>query len=325
MNHRKGHKNTCIPNRDRGSALVVTLLIIATLTGLAVAFSDDSSTELSLAGFSRDGYRAYLTARSGVHFAMALLDNEENKEMDSYREDWAKFEMAPVLSELSQDVTFTGKIVDENGKFNLNSLVNEKGEIVDLAYLQLLRLFSTLGIDEKLIPPLLDWLDKDDIERLDGAENYYYQNRQGPYPCANGPFLTIGQVFLVKGFREVEKFGEKGKKRLLDFMTISSDGKININTAPREVLQSLSDKLDGAVADGIIEYRQEEDFFRIDDLKKVTGISDEVFNEIKDRITVKSSAFSIEAQGHCQEAEAHINAIVKRESGRLKLVYWRVI
>ena len=56
-----------------GSALLITLLIITTLTGLTMAFSEESSVELDLAGFSRDAHRAHEMARSGVNLALALL------------------------------------------------------------------------------------------------------------------------------------------------------------------------------------------------------------------------------------------------------------
>ena len=72
---------------NKGTALVITLLIIATLTGLTVAFSEDSGTELSLAGYSRDGYRAYQIARSGADLALALLNEDEDRDMDSLTED----------------------------------------------------------------------------------------------------------------------------------------------------------------------------------------------------------------------------------------------
>jgi len=65
--------------KKQGSALILTLLVVATLTGLTVAFSEESSLELNLAGYSRDGDQAYLAARSGVHLALALLNADENK------------------------------------------------------------------------------------------------------------------------------------------------------------------------------------------------------------------------------------------------------
>jgi len=302
--------------------LVLTLLIITALTGLVASFSDESNIEMSLAGFSRNNYKATQMARSGIQMALALLDADD-RTMDSLREDWSLFDTSPLPIEMPTGMSISAKIVDESSKLNVNSLLNEKGEIDGQRVLQFKRLFSALGIGENLLDPLLDWLDPDDIVRIQGAESFYYMGLDTPYRCANGPLQTIGQIFLVKGMKDVRRFGEEGKKRLLDFLTIYSDGKVNINTAPKEVLQSLSDNLDDAVAEAIIEYRKEEDFSSVEDLKKVPGVGAGLFNEIKKWITVKSSVFSIESQGGCDEATANIKGVVQRGADGLKLIYWQ--
>ena len=313
--------------KKRGSALIITLLVITTLTGLTIGFSEESSVELNLAGFSRDGYRAYQMARSGVHFALAVLANDEDKNMDSLREDWGQAGTQPFPYEFPEEMSVSGKIVDENSKLNINYLIDEKGEIPEGSKRveQASRLFKALGFEENLLDPLLDWLDSDNEKRPDGAESFFYQNLEEPYSCANGPFLSIGQLSLVKGFRGIVPSGEKGENRLTDFFTIFGDGKININTASQEILQSLSDNFDPSIAEAIIEYRQEEDFIKVDDLKKIPGIDGAIFSGISKWVTVKSSAFSIEARVESREAVAGINAFAVRKEEKPVLVYWRVI
>lgn len=309
----------------QGFVLVLTLLVITALTGLVASFSDESNIEMTVAGFSRDNYKAMQMARSGIELALATLEGDENKTMDSLREDWSLFDISPLPIEIPTGMSVSAKIVDESSKLNVNSLLNKKGKIDKQRVSQFKRLFSALGLGDNLLNPLLDWLDPDDIVRIQGAESFYYMGLSMPYRCANGPLQTIGQIFLVKGMKDVRTFGEEGKKRLLDFLTIYSDGKVNINTAPKEVLESLSDKLDEAVAEAIIEYRKEEDFSSVEDLKNVPGVDAGLYDEIKKWITVKSFAFSIESQGGCcDDASADIKAVVEREKEGLKLIYWKV-
>lgn len=64
-------------------------------------------------------------------------------------------------------------------------------------------------------------------------------------------------------------------------------GKININTATIEVLDALPG-IGPAIAERIIEYRtQNGGFKQPEDLKKVRGIGEVLFNQLKDYITVQ--------------------------------------
>ena len=66
----------------------------------------------------------------------------------------------------------------------------------------------------------------------------------------------------------------------------SKPGLININSASKEELKTLSG-IGDATADKIIKYREEHGgFSRIEDIMKVSGIKDKLFSKIKDYITV---------------------------------------
>jgi general secretion pathway protein K len=307
---------------ERGTALVLTLLIIITLAGLTLGFSGESGVELTLAGYMKDSTRAYQLARSGVDIALELLARDEDLEVDSLNEDWSQLASLPLAEAIMQEgVSFAGGMVDESGKININLLVDSQGEIDEKREAQMRRLFRAMGVKEELLNPL-DWLDADDIERQDGAEGYFYQSLEEPYECANGPFLTVGQVFLVRGMREFERFGEKKNKRLMDYLTIHSDGKININTAWR--FWSLGKAWTVLWAESIVEYRKEESFESIEDLKK-SGDDEEVLDEIREWITVKSSTFTIEAHVSYSGAVASIKTVVQRQGNKGRLIYWQVL
>lgn len=64
--------------------------------------------------------------------------------------------------------------------------------------------------------------------------------------------------------------------------------KININTAPAERLQELP-RIGEKVAQRIVDFRTKNGKFKtIEDLMKVKGIGEKIFDLIKDRITVGS-------------------------------------
>jgi competence protein ComEA len=67
--------------------------------------------------------------------------------------------------------------------------------------------------------------------------------------------------------------------------SVSSSGLVNINTASKEELKTLSG-IGDVKADKIIEYRKSGRFRSKEDIKKVEGIGEATYNSIKDLITV---------------------------------------
>ena len=64
-----------------------------------------------------------------------------------------------------------------------------------------------------------------------------------------------------------------------------SNGLVNINTASKEELMSING-IGESKANSIVEYRKENKFNTIEDIKNVSGIGDKFFEQIKNYITV---------------------------------------
>ena len=67
---------------------------------------------------------------------------------------------------------------------------------------------------------------------------------------------------------------------------MASKGKININTAAKKELVTLKG-IGDKIADRIIEHRKAHKFEKIEDIMKVKGIGQKMFDKIKDSITVQ--------------------------------------
>lgn len=71
----------------------------------------------------------------------------------------------------------------------------------------------------------------------------------------------------------------------LPLYNAENEGKININTASKEKLMSLSG-IGDVYAERIIEYRSKKQFTAIEEIKNIEGIGDKTFEKIKDFIIV---------------------------------------
>lgn len=189
---------------------------------------------------------------AGEKFAMAVLrrdhaDGDRNRS-DSTEDFWAQ-SLPPVPID---GATVEGCVIDLQGKFNLNNLVDESGA-PDEQQLQILRrLLTALTIDETKAEAIRDWIDSDiEVTGANGAEDDFYTGGTPAYRAANGPMVSPTELLLVKGFRVSDETGIDDYDQLLPHVaTVGTGAPINVNTASSPVLASLADHMP-AIADEI--------------------------------------------------------------------------
>ncbi len=94
--------------------------------------------------------------------------------------------------------------------------------------------------------------------------------------------VSDGMKLVILSEEEAEALSEES----LSGTEVESDGRININTASKEQLMTLTG-IGESRADDIIRFREESGGFKkIEDIMKVPGIKNAGFQKIKDRITV---------------------------------------
>jgi general secretion pathway protein K len=307
---------------ERGVALVLTLLILTLLVVAGLEVNRAVRVEANLAGNFRDLTQAGYIARSGVEIARALIQ-EDDPSYDGMDERWAQFETLAYLSHsLFGEGDFQGRMGDENAKFNPNGLIDAYGNVNQKKRDQMERLAQLLGHHTEWVEALLDWLDPDDLRRPRGAEGEYYRVQKRPHAAKNGPLDSLGEILLIKGVDPSLFYGKEDRPGMKSYLTVHSDGRININTAGLPVLMSLSPKIDQAMAQAVVDQRREKPFRQTGELRSLPGW-EAVYPLISSEISVQSNYFSVEVVGNYREARTLAQTVIRREGKRTRILFWK--
>lgn len=291
---------------QKGSALVVALVVTAVMAAVIVEVISVVHGQAARTVAFIEGRKAAVVAEGGVELAKRYLATLPNGytwlEKSSFT--------APV-----DGVLLEVSVEDESGKIQVNSLVFPNGEVDERAYSSVRSLFAAASIEPSATDALADWLDADDTSRSGGAEAGYYSRLAVPYSPKNGRLDTMGELALVKGM------GTKPVESLTKFLTVYSDGLVNINTAPKEVVMALSDEITPSMADGLIERRSEKPFTDTAGVRGVKGFETLGFG-LQGRIKVKSDIFRVRTRAISGGVLREVEAVV-RIGNPGKVLYWR--
>lgn len=229
-----------VPGRaEAGVALVSVLLIVAVLA--AVVYQLAARHSLSIAQ-SRNalGFDQALSYALGAEaFARQLLrkdyedalESESGQNFDSLLEPWAEPQKP---FEIEGGGVLEIQIRDLNRCFNLNAL---RGERNNPHLEQFKRLLDNLGIPRTVADAARDWVDEDEEVDAQGAEDGEYLLRQPGYRPANGPFVHISELRLL---RDME--AEYLQTLQAHVCVLPEEAlQININTATPQALAALAD------------------------------------------------------------------------------------
>jgi len=310
----------------RAFALITSLLLISLLSILSLNFAHRSKVSFIMALNRSLSEKAAYYAYSGYNMAISLI-MKDNNNYDSLKDIWAQHIPAIPI----ENGVISLSIEDEESKFNIDKVVTAYGLEDKRGEAMFIRILKLLKIDTDIAYAMVDWEDHDSNALPLGAEEDYYMNLQRPYKPFNYPFVTKGEIMLLKGFKRDYYFVPPDKRSigaenkydaLQDYITTYGNGLININTASIPVLCSLSRDITETVAEDIVDYRNEHPFKEKEDLKNVETISDLLYDEINSLITVKSNIFRIRVKGMMAGIDQRIEAVVMRQSGGVRVVYF---
>lgn len=325
--------------RKSGAALIVALWVLIILSLLIGAFAYDMHIEAGITSYSRKRLKAQYLARAGVEWAKIILVKSGEEQDEEVLDDGDQVAVQAVR--LSRGMAITGltrelgdgeviiDIVPEEGRRNVNKLSDEDWEeILDQANIPEERW-------DELIDCFTDWVDPNDEHQLNGAESDdpFYEERG--YECKNGPLDTIDELLLIKGFDEAVVYGappasedENPILGIAQWLTVWGSGQVNVNTASREVLMTVSG-IDEFGVDDIISGRagfdqefntRDDGYETVDEVVSTVGLPDDV----KGRISTTDRSFvRVVSIGEVNNVRNGIWCVLYLEGENVVPVYWR--
>ena len=317
----------------RGAVLVLVLWVMLAMSVLALSFSASIRTEVDAARNVVDQKESYYLARAGIEYAIYKAIEAQTAFAQIQQRQQGGLDSIPQVLTGSVELALGRggtrvQIGDETGKMNVN---------LTPGYL-LYNLLIMIGLPEReadmITDSIEDWRDRDDLNRLNGAESPYYQALPEPYFAKNGLFDVPEELLLVQGVTPEIYYGRKGttedgvqieyyalQKYLTTFTTIN---RININSAPFPVLTAIPG-LDPDVAAEIVAMRQEQPITNVAEVaERIPGIPTEATRLLS---TVRSNVYTLVSDGYLTDSEVigRIRCVVRVDPASPKgytVLYW---
>jgi type II secretory pathway component PulK len=296
----------------RASAMLMVLWAIILLSAAFLAWAQLMNAQVQATGNANRALEARACAMSGL----AVAWHPQVKE-----EDFSVLRNVEIAPGQKYDVTIEG----EGGRLNINWLIARA--LQDPASKdQLERYLEVLGVDDiqerqTLVDSLLDWVDPDDLRRLNGRE------AEPGYYAGNRPFETYDELAAVNaGHNLVAIPGWKDK------ITFWSAGPLDLNWAPRELLLGLP-FMDEAKVDKLIQHRDGPDGERhteddqplekLEDLQGLLGIGGNQLKTLTPWVTLNDRSKRYVSTGISSDFLRIVSVVARLEGGRAIILDWQ--
>jgi general secretion pathway protein K len=235
--------------RRRGAALMLSLWALFLLSAMVISWALDIDSRLTMSGRANRILEAEALACSGAEVSLV-----------------SKPGSPALVGGFGRNQRYEARITGEGGRLNMSWLVAGENPV----RLEVLRKYLEIkGIDlnerDRMIDTLLDWVDPDNLVRLNGAED------EPGYKPANKPLTRIAELKKIKGWEEFTSANDWDSELTLS----SSKGSIDLQWAPRDVILALPgmdemrvdqflvlrrgpDEIDGTEDDGITSLQEAE-------------------------------------------------------------------
>lgn len=295
--------------KTAGSTILVAIWALLVLSAVVLAWARLIEGNMIMAGHANRKLEAKAYAESGFQIA----SHPEIKPNSPYLR----------YVDRNDEDGYDVRLLGEGGRINLNWLLSDPENTNRLDILGRFLERKKVKLQERniLIDSMIDWVDEDDLKRLNGAES------DTKYKPGNRPFKSLDEIATVKGSAVLTSL-----PNWKEWFTLVSNGPIDLRWADVDTLSAIpgigemkalaflrvrrgSDQIDGTVDD--YPFKSQEDATRL------LGLAGEQLEKISEAITINDPTFRVESVGHSAAAKVRIDAVIRKGEGKPQILRWR--
>jgi general secretion pathway protein K len=285
---------------NRGVALITAMLITALASLVAANLAWDNALDVRRTMVLLNNDQAIQVALGAESWVVGILHQDlQESEIDHLGEIWAI--QLPGFPIEGGDVT--GTIVDLQGRFNVNNLIDDNGEVEQKSLERFRRLLQALEIDPRFAGLAADWLDRNaEASFPDGAEDSIYTGILPPYRSANQSLTSASELAALEGM-------DRQSFRILRPHITALPGRtnVNVNTATGAVLQSLDENMSASDVEGLISERESAGFADIQ-----TAFSSLVTPDVLNTLEDKTNYFQLKVVVRIDTVRVTLYSLLQR-------------
>ena len=338
--------------------IIVLGLIIVALT-LSTTFSIDTNALDQFGRQARNREANYQVARSAFELGLTLL-RADDSDVDGPEDIWASGPQELTW----EGRLLRLEVEDEERRFPINALVPESlpeggvfepNEEQDALARTLVRFLDDQGLSGRTATSaLIDWMDPDTSPTVGGSEvakdpsirvkdarldsfselshirDWTQPSGPPPLPLLGGRSDQADSGEEVGAISDADFSDPNGSlsnsngSNWSDWFSLHSEGRININTAPREILLALDAEMTEALVEEIITQRQEGSLSGEDDLRQIAAINEDLLFRLGRLIRYNSQYFRVRIRVSSPEGPTNVEAVVFRDEENSRVVRWEV-
>lgn len=285
---------------NRGVALITALLITALASLVAANLAWDNALDVRRTMVLLNNDQAVQVALGAESWVVGILHQDlQESDIDHLGEIWAI--QLPGFPIEGGDVT--GTIIDLQGRFNVNNLIDDNGEVEKKSLERFRRLLQALEIDPRFAGLAADWMDRDaEASFPDGAEDSIYTSILPPYRSANQSLTSASELAALEGM-------DRQSFRILRPHITALPGRtnVNVNTATGAVLQSLDENMSASDVEGLISERESAGFADIQ-----TAFSSLVTPDVLNTLEDKTNYFQLKVVVRIDTVRVTLYSLLQR-------------